>query len=121
MKKLRPFFFILTITLALFSCSTGAKREKPDGLIEHKQMVDILYHMGLSEAAFRGRLHTDTLATEKVKQRVNYNFSTHNVTKKQFEDSYDYYMKEPDELVGIYNEVLALYSTKLSEIEESVD
>ncbi|MGB0403356.1 MAG: DUF4296 domain-containing protein [Salibacteraceae bacterium] len=113
--------FVSVFLFALTSCSNGDNRVKPEGLIQHEQMVDILYHMGLSEAAYRGRLHTDTLAQEKVKQRVNYNFNEHGVTKKEFEESYDYYMKEPDELVHIYNDVLALYSTKLSEVEESVD
>jgi hypothetical protein len=84
-------------------------------------MIEVLYDMGLSEAAYHGRLNNDTLAEEKVTQRVLYSFEKHAITQAQFEESYDFYMKEPAVLVEIYNEVLARYSMSLAEVEEEVE
>lgn len=105
----------------LFSCSYEPGVNAPDNLLSKEQMIAVLYDLGLAEAAYRGRHHKDTLAEEKVRERVLYNFEEHKTTKKQFEASYDYYMKQPEMLVEIYNEVLARYSTRLSEVEEKVD
>ena len=111
---------LILVASLLFSCSDEPEIVKPDNLPSKEQMIDVLYDLGLAEAAYRGRHHTDTLAEEKVRQRVMYNFSDHGVSKVQFEESYDYYMKQPEDLVEIYNEVLGRYSTRLSEVEEEV-
>jgi len=116
MKKLA----ILLLVLIFISCGNEPEIVKPDNLLEKEQMIEVLYDLGLAEAAYRGRHHKDTIAEEKVRQRVFYNFSEHGVSKEQFEKSYDYYMKNPEVLVEIYNEVLARYSTRLSEVEEEV-
>ena len=78
----------------LFSCSYEPGVNAPDNLLSKEQMIAVLYDLGLAEAAYRGRHHKDTLAEEKVRERVLYNFEEHKTTKKQFEASYDYYMKQ---------------------------
>ena len=116
MRKL----ILLSFAFLFFSCGNEPKILEPENLMSKEQMVEVLYDLGLAEAAYRGRHHTDTLAEEKVRQRVMYDFTEHGVSKLQFEDSYDYYMKKPDELIEIYNEVLARYSTRIAEVEEEV-
>ncbi|MBD79299.1 MAG: hypothetical protein CL840_10290 [Crocinitomicaceae bacterium] len=113
--------FIFLLGLVLFACSGEPSVKKPDDLLSQEQMVEVLYEMGLTEAAYHGRTREDTLALEKFKQRIVFNYEELGITREQFESSYDYYMHQPEELVKIYNEVLARYSTRISEVEEEID
>lgn len=109
---------LLGIGLAFGSCSDDLDPTPPEDLLHKDVMVTTMYEMGLIEAAYRGRLHGDTLAQQKVEQRVAQLYQSQGITKEQFENSYKFYMNDPQRLVDMYTEILALYSAQLAQVEK---
>ena len=120
MNFMRWVYFLLGV-LILASCGISPKKEENiEHLVKKETMIQVFYDLSLTEAAWRARLHADTLAKEKASQRILSAMEKHGITYEDFNLTHEYYLRHPDELRDMYNEVLARYSTKISEIEEEV-
>ena len=117
---MKTWFWIGIMGLLLGMSSCGSVETTDDGfaVIPRDEMAGIIYDMNLVEAAYRGRMHNDTLAEEQMLARMTIALEKRSVTREQFLSNYEYYLDDPEEMAGIYNDALAKLSTHLSEVEE---
>jgi hypothetical protein len=102
---------ILLISIALFSCKSGT--DKPDNLIEEKEMVMILTDMTLLEATYNTRL---IRVSDKKELMIKYSeeiLRKHQVSKERFDLSYEYYIDEPEK----FEAILELIFEELNKLE----
>ncbi len=102
--------FFLTLTIA--SCS-GGDSEKPDQVLDEKEMVDVLVDVHLAEAVLtrvRGKGENVEGLTNAYYQKV---FEKHEINKKIFDTSMYYYQQNLGEMDEIYEQVI----TELNKME----
>ena len=76
---------------------------RPWGILSHDEMVAVLLDVHVAEAAMK---IVDSRA-KRIEKQEYYNqvFVKHNITKKQFDKSLDWYARHPKLLVAIYDDV----------------
>ena len=98
MKKL------ICIFLVLFSCSfTIEKKEVPDNLISEEEMINILYDMSLISVS-KG-INKRILENNGMKPK-KYILKKYDIDSLQFVTSNEYYSKDLERYLSIYEEVL---------------
>ena len=98
MKKL------ICIFLVLFSCSFNIeKKEVPDNLISEEEMINILYDMSLISVS-KG-INKRILENNGMKPK-KYILKKYNIDSLQFVVSNEYYSKDLEIYLSIYEEVL---------------
>lgn len=79
-------------------------------VIDPQKMVIILSDVHLAEAAVQGT-HPDEL--DSLSKLYYYNiFELHQVSEKEFYDSYDYYTRHPSEFQNVYDSVIVHLKTR---------
>jgi len=105
------YFLWFLIIPALFACNKqqsppGSDPQKPDSLISRRQMVRILTDVHLTEAAvsfIRTRGDAPKNLTGDYFTAV---FSKYKISRKNFESSFDFYKRDQENLIKIYEEVI---------------
>jgi hypothetical protein len=100
------------LTLTIASCS-GSDSEKPDQVLDEKEMVDVLVDVHLAEAVLtrvRGKGENVEGLTNAYYQKV---FEKHEINKKIFDTSMYYYQQNLGEMDEIYEQVI----TELNKME----
>jgi hypothetical protein len=111
-------FYRLLIFLSFFMTSTivscsGDASEKPDQVLDEKEMVDVLVDVHLAEAVLtriRGKGENVEELTDAYYQKV---FEKHEINKKIFDTSMYYYQQNLGEMDEIYEQVI----TELNKME----
>lgn len=111
--KTRTFFFLIIMIFLFGSCNTGVGRtKKPNNLISQAVMAEVLADIHIAEASIQMENSED----DSIRQTyVNYYyavFEKHNISKEAFVASMDYYIKNPETLQLIYDNVSEILSTK---------
>ncbi len=117
-------FCLLICTLFVFGCNSiepKIESEPPIDLIEKEHMVELMYEIQLIQAAYKGRSHNDTIATEKRNARMIQLLSSKNLTQETFEASVNYYHESPDDMEEIYESVITKLNLKIAQLEEKID
>ncbi|GET30374.1 DUF4296 domain-containing protein [Prolixibacter sp. SD074] len=111
--RIKIFLFISALWL-LASCSNSNK--VPEGILSHKQMVDLLVDIHLSEAINGQRFRLDK-TTKNFSNDLYFSIcKKHGVDPDVFAQSVLYYGKHPKQYDVIYDQVL----NRLNEMEEQV-
>ncbi len=104
MKK-SPALFLLIL---LFACSHKQTESIPPTVLSKEKMAAVLVDIHLLEAM----MNTNTLNPDKISSTnapvlptVDV-FKKNNISKKQYDDSFDFYTKHPEMLTEIYQVVL---------------
>lgn len=87
--------------------------EIPKDVLAKDKMTSILVDVHLAEAAMT--LNNSQRDTAKVMEYYEFIYKNHNTTKKQFTESYDFYLSHPELLNKIYDDVLVELSKKQAE------
>lgn len=114
---LKRLFFISTVAVLLASCSLFSN--KPDNLIDKEKLVDVLVdvHMADAVVAVKGlRINRDSVLISLYYDDV---MKKHNITRKQFDITIEYYSKHAEKYDKIYDEVLEILSKKQKQFLES--
>ena len=113
MKKL------ISIFLVLFSCSFPVeKKEVPDNLISEEEMINILYDMSLisvSKGINKSILENNGLKPKK------YILKKYDIDSLQFVTSNEYYSKDLERYLSIYEEVLNKLEVNREFIVDSIE
>ena len=103
MIKKTAFIFICFV---LFSCSEQKKETMPVDVLSKQKMAEVMMDVHLLEAAmnintyrFDPKIKGNSEATFDV-------FSKNKITKKTYDDSFNYYTLHPEQLTEIYQIVL---------------
>jgi uncharacterized membrane protein len=106
---MRKFFFVLVFFLA--NCSDGAFSSN-DPYIEEDKFVEVYEEILVLENYYQtkyGVPNTYKVALDKSCQKV---FVKHNVSKQDFEKTFDYYAHTPEKLKSINERVIARLNKK---------
>ena len=102
--------------LMAVACSS---QDSPKGIIDQQKMVDIMIDIHLAEAAVQDlRLPHDS-ASKVYAVQEKYIFKKHGVSDTVFLDSYNYYVKHPDQLELVYAAVIDTLSLRQVLLRES--
>ena len=113
MKKL------IFIFLVLFSCSfTIEKKEVPDNLISEEEMINILYDMSLISVS-KG-INKRILENNGMKPK-KYILKKYDIDSLQFVSSNEYYSKDLERYLSIYEEVLNKLEVNREFIVDSIE
>ena len=113
MKKL------IFIFLVLFSCSfTVEKKEVPDNLISEEEMINILYDMSLISVS-KG-INKRILENNGMKPK-KYILKKYDIDSLQFVASNEYYSKDLERYLSIYEEVLNKLEVNREFIVDSIE
>ena len=113
MKKL------MFIFLVLFSCSfTIEKKEVPDNLISEEEMINILYDMSLISVS--NGINKRILENNGMKPK-KYILKKYGIDSLQFVNSNEYYSKDLERYLSIYEEVLNKLEVNREFIVDSIE
>ena len=113
MKKL------ILIFLIFHSCGfTNDKTSVPDNLISEEKMIDILYDMSLISVS-KG-INKRILENNGVKPK-KYILKKYNIDSLQFVVSNEYYSKDLERYLKIYEEVLSKLETNRETVIDSIE
>ena len=113
MKKL------ICIFLVLFSCSfTIEKKEVPDNLISEEEMINILYDMSLISVS-KG-INKRILENNGMKPK-KYILKKYDIDSLKFVTSNEYYSKDLERYLSIYEEVLNKLEVNREFIVDSIE
>ena len=96
----------------IISCSAPVV-EIPKDVLAKDKMISILVDVHLAEAAIS--INNAQRDTSKVTEYYEFIYKNHSTTKKQFTESYDFYLAHPEILNKIYDDVLVELSKKQTE------
>ena len=109
---------LIVLGTILISCSDGLSRlPEPNKLISKEQMVVVMKDMIKLESHIQLRYKN---VAEYHKTMINSGDSllqAHNVTRKMFDESIDYYGSRQEEMQDIYGEILDDLTKELAELQ----
>ena len=105
--------------MVLFSCSfTVEKKEVPDNLISEEEMINILYDMSLISVS-KG-INKRILENNGMKPK-KYILKKYDIDSLQFVTSNEYYSKDLERYLSIYEEVLNKLEVNREFIVDSIE
>ena len=105
--------------MVLFSCSfTVEKKEVPDNLISEEEMINILYDMSLISVS-KG-INKRILENNGMKPK-KYILKKYDIDSLQFVSSNEYYSKDLERYLSIYEEVLNKLEVNREYIVDSIE
>jgi len=105
-------YFIIVVTIALFSCNSDVDNY-PKGIIAKEKMVNVMVEVELTQALIMMK----SSAKDTINEREIYNevFSAYNISEEEFNNSLDYYCKDPKALMDMYGQIIENLTKKQSE------
>lgn len=98
----------------LISCS-----EKKEGIssaiIAEDKMAEILTDIHIAEAYVSYKNLQADFLKQNISNAYHLIFKNYQISEEQFEESFDYYSKNPDKMVKVYDQVLINLSKKEAE------
>lgn len=90
------------------ACSTNPMlgTKKPSDLISTEKMVRLLIDLNLIEADLQMKYSHISFYNETMKKSGDLILKKHGFTRKQFEESFDYYASRQEEMIALNNQVL---------------
>lgn len=106
---------ICFISVLLLACKE--EKERPDVVLPEDKMVEVMTEFQIAEAIVRLGYHRtpDSLIyNDSIYEAV---FDKLEITKSQFDTSYNYYSMNPKEFEEIYKQVITNLSTRAAELK----
>lgn len=113
---------LILLSAMLFSCGEEKKEEAvpvPDEIVEDEKMVDVLVDLHLIEASLSLNMLEDQRAARDTSEFYD-PYKKHNVPKKAFDESFQYYASKPEALNAIYEEVMNRINLKQAEVMKNI-
>ena len=111
-------FLGIALLIGITSCSARVERaERPDNLIQKKEMVEIITELVKLEAHLQASYPSVAEYNKVMLNSGNKLFEKFGISHDQFEASIDYYGSRQDKMKEIYNEALDKLNSELGELE----
>jgi hypothetical protein len=90
------------------ACSTNPMlgTKKPSDLISTDKMVRLMIDLNLIEADLQMKYSHISFYNETMKKSGDLILKKHGFTRKQFEESFDYYASRQEEMIALNNQIL---------------
>jgi hypothetical protein len=113
LRKIYFLFFIVVFLLQINSCKEKNGQEKPSNILKKEVMVDVLCDIHLTDAILQ-------LKSNQPKDFIHLNSSKmydsilkeNKISAAQFDSSLKYYTSQPEQMKGIYEQVVQKISLK---------
>jgi hypothetical protein len=106
-------FYPIILLLLLGSCETSVIRSPvPKHLLSETQLAGVLADIHIAEANIQLANSEDDSIKQTYVNYYNAVFENHHITREEFIQSMNYYIKNPELLQKIYEEVTEILSTK---------
>ncbi len=92
--------------LLLFLVACGGKEKPPSGPLDREKFEEVLMESMLIEARLSQELTVDKRVDGPASAYYDEMFKKQGVTKADFRATYDAYLKQPEELKSVYQDVL---------------
>jgi len=101
-------FILLVIGIFISSCKNSAIEKVPDDIITPKEMEAILWDNVNAEVLFYNYAKdnlskSDTLELVRLQRMI---LEHHHIDKKKYDKSYEFYLANPDLMVGVIDSIL---------------
>ena len=105
MKKLAFFFFAFVI----LGCQEASNESvvNPSLIIQRDSFVQVLTEIQLLETARKQKMVKGKDPLKALTQQYKLIYDKFDVTQEQFEITHSYYYKQPEEMVKLYDDVIA--------------
>tara|TARA_B100000902_G_scaffold44294_1_gene51866 strand:- start:6525 stop:6872 length:348 start_codon:yes stop_codon:yes gene_type:complete len=101
-------YFFVALIYIFMSCNSESKNNSIDSIISKKKFTTILKEVQLAESSFELNKRKDIdYAEKKLNNDYIEIYNKYNITKKDFEKTLNYYIKNSEEeLLLIYTEII---------------
>ena len=111
MKEQLKCFTVIGIVLFFMSCG-GDKNEVPDGVIAKDEMIELLVEIELTQALVKLNSFEEAIDEQQLYDEV---FTSFNTSQDDFNNSMEFYCKDPKLLMDMYSKVIEKLTQKQSE------
>jgi len=111
---MKNFLLVLTLLL-LFSCEEDKKR--PEYIWDEDRFIEVLTEFQMAEAIIRLGYHRTTDSLILNDSIYNAALRKMNTTQADFDSNYNYYLKDPEVLEKMYEQVITNLSERSAELK----
>ncbi len=90
----------------LTACNNELEEELPDGLIEKSEFILVLADVQLLEISFNQKMFKEDDPRKKMPILYEQVFAKNNITREEFDISYEWWGQHPDDMEEIYEGVI---------------
>ncbi len=104
------YLFYISIIILFLSCNKTVVVNEPADLIDKEKMATVLANLAIAEASYNFVPTNDQFKSDSI---TKFNvFKQSNITRQQFQSSFDYYSKFPKQMKEIYEKSMTIVSEK---------
>ena len=107
---------MFSVFLLVMSCSSKKEKDAPDNLLGKENMVKVMMDIQVADAAINLSNYGQGNYPNDKKKLFAEIYAKHKITRKQFEESFSYYVDHPDEFEKIYDDVIEGLSKRQAEM-----
>ena len=109
------------LSLGLIACSGELEeRPKPADLISQSDLIPLLIEVQMVESHYQRLYSRPDVFKEAFDSATNIVFEDHDISRSQFEGSYDYYSQDPNEMFSLYEATLDTLNMRISDRQQQV-
>ncbi len=97
---------IVFVTLVVFGLSCSTKSQAPEQLIPKDSMVNVIVDLHLADAILLNPMVQSKISDVSSNKLYETVMNKHRITRQQFNESLEYYAKDPKVLDSIYDVVI---------------
>jgi hypothetical protein len=114
---MRKWFLYVSFCILIFSCSESAQKK----IIPRKDLIPLLVDMHLSDAMAMNYNINEQFGGLDSSLLYNSVLNSYGYTKENFVQTIEYYSREPEKLIKIYDEVFSILSKRSEETKTLYD
>ncbi len=103
-------YILLIIALFFFTQCDNSDKE---GIVEQDKFVDLLVDIHVADALMSNKGFYDGNLKDSTKSYYNYVLKKHRVSRASFDKSMEYYSKDAESYLQIYDKVIAIISKQI--------
>lgn len=94
--NMKSFLCFFVLILVVSACSSSGSNSTKEVVLTEEQMVEITQEVLLLENYYQSKYGSPSVYKKALDSSVNVVFKKFSVTKKDYENSFDYYTENPD-------------------------
>lgn len=104
-SKMKNILFFLLVISASFGCTGDAEIVVPENVLSEEKMAAVLLDVHLAEASMNLNVNPQSIQKTSTDLKVDI-LKKHNIDKKMFDESFQFYTENPALLNEVYQAVL---------------
>lgn len=116
--KLIPKAIVCLLLFVALLMACDRQEKKPDYVWEKERFIEVLTEFQIAESIVRLRYHhfPDSIYADDSIYHAMY--QKMEITEAEFDSNYHYYMRDPEEMEEIYQELITRLSKRSAELEK---